>query len=147
MTPKNGEAKNDFLKRCTIGKIKDSGMSNESAFSMCNRFWDGTNNTHSSDGMLTFSDVMDFGSLVEIAMAKDKMTVNEACESVRRRYPESYAKYERELKGQAENYADQELAEKALELAEKENIDISEATERILEQDTDLARQYNELYQ
>ncbi len=88
MKPKSNETKQEFLKRCTIQKAQD-GLSSETAFSSCNRMWSSTN---SNDGMLTCSDAKDFGTLVELAMVKDKMTVNEACESVKHKYPEAFKK-------------------------------------------------------
>lgn len=38
--PKTNEAKQDFLKRCTQGKIADGGLTSDAAFKACNLEWD-----------------------------------------------------------------------------------------------------------
>ncbi len=45
------------------------------------------------DGMLTFSDVLGFGELVESEMLKHELTIQEVCRSVQTKYPEVYKRH------------------------------------------------------
>ncbi len=142
MRPEIHETKYEFLKRCK-GLVLANGEPENPGNAWCERLW-----AQKQMGVEFLSkESITFDLAVSRLMSDESMDVDSACKEAMNRHPEAYEAYENELTKSAENSVDEIISEKSLELSEKENIDIDEATQQVMDENPALAKLYRESYE